>query len=119
MMGDGLLAVTWMGQEEPVVSDWRCTTGTWFHLALVWKYGPGPLYPAEMQVLVNGRPLLSSGAQSPDVFVHTLSGSVIVGNEVKGQSGFDGWIDELRVSPVPNTPPTLRLSTIRHGTTGV
>ena len=104
LLADGRLAVVWMNQKEPALPDWHCTAGTWFHLALSWR--PARIEPsghwsyAEMLVLVNGSPILRSGEQRVEVFSDTLAQPISVGNDAKGGSGFDGWLDELRLSSV-------------------
>lgn len=103
LMADGRLAVQGIRAKEPDVTEWRATPGEWFHLALVWRpaaFHGENVTRGELFVLVNGQPLLRSGVQPAVMFQRTLAQPVVVGNDALGQSGFDGWIDELRVSQI-------------------
>ncbi len=103
LMADGRLAMQWPGAKEPALTVWRCKAGEWFHLALVWQpatFHEDNVTSAELLVLVNGKPVLRSGVQPADAFQRTLAQAASVGNDAKGQSGFDGWLDELRLSRV-------------------
>ncbi|MEX0670920.1 MAG: glycoside hydrolase domain-containing protein [Pirellulales bacterium] len=91
LRGDGSLAVEWLGRPAEEVPGVRIAAGQWFHLALVWPR-------TEMQLVIDGRIVLSSGEQPPAAFERLVSQSAAIGNDGRGTSGFDGWLDELRLS---------------------
>ncbi len=101
LMNDGRIAAQWLAAKQPLLTEWRAEVGEWFHLALVWRptaFHGDAITRAELRMLVNGQPKLHSGEQAADAFRQTLAQTAVVGNNAKGESGFDGWLDELRLS---------------------
>ena len=101
LLADGRIQVQWLRQRQPVLSEWRTDAETWFHLALVWRptsFHVHNVTRGGMVVFLNGNPVLRSGEESAAAFSHTVSGEVTVANDARGGSGFDGWLDELRLS---------------------
>jgi predicted FMN-binding regulatory protein PaiB len=101
LRGDGSLAVEWLGRPAEEVPGVRRTAEKWFHLALVWRptrFHGEAVTRAEMQLVVDGRVVHSSGEQPVAAFARLMTQSVSIGNDGRGTSGFDGWLDELRLS---------------------
>lgn len=101
LLANGRLQMQWLGKGEPELSDWRAEAEEWFHLSLVWQptgFHVHHVTRGEMLVFINGNRILRSGEQSAATFSQTVSGEVTVGNDSRGKSGFDGWLDELRLS---------------------
>jgi len=99
--GDGSLAVEWLGRPAEEVPGVRVVAGKWFHLALVWQPTARHVTTvtrAEMQLVIDGRIVHSSGDQPKAAFERIISQSAAIGNDGGGTSGFDGWLDELRIS---------------------
>ncbi len=100
IQGDGSLAAAWCGRPPERAPEVRCVAGKWFHLAIVWdptarrgdSDGRG-----EMLLVIDGQPVLRSGVPPAGVD-KLLSQSASIGNDGRGGSGFDGWLDELRLS---------------------
>jgi hypothetical protein len=103
LLANGTLAVTWMGGEIAQTA-WTCPLQTWFHLALVWQpvsRHDGNVTAAKMLLLVDGRPVLDSGTQRTAVFAPALRiDEATLGNTADGAQGFDGWLDEVRISSI-------------------
>jgi hypothetical protein len=93
---DGRLGVSWLkGVQE--TTEWRCTPGTWFHLALVWEQLTDHL--GEMRLCVNGQVQARTGRVTIPLLSAPLgSERITVGNAVDGKSGMTGWLDEVRLS---------------------